>query len=173
MNDTLRGTSAPQTMIGPTMVNIGSFGSGYSDPWKGLVDECRVDNVQRSADWLKLCYESQKPGSSWISFQATSARGITSKILSNVFGMQANSPNRLFTTIRYNLPENTRVDLSIYNLQGGLVKRLVNAEQKNAGSYDVVWNGRNELNRTVANGSYICRINTPGFVAAKVLILSR
>ena len=173
VNDTLRGTSAPQTMIGPTMVNIGSFGSGYSDPWKGHVDECRVDNVERSAEWLKLCYESQKPGSSWITFQATSANGITSKILSNVFGMQANSSNRLFTTIRYNLPGNVRVDLAIYNLQGGLVKKLLNAEQKNAGFYDVVWNGRNELNRTVANGSYICRISTSGFVAAKVLILAR
>jgi hypothetical protein len=175
VNDTLHGTSNAVTQGAPTLINIGSFGSGYSDPWKGHVDECRVDKTSRSADWLKLCYESQKPGSSWITFQATSARGIASPILPNMFGMQTISPNRFsnFTAIRYNLPKNARVDLAIYNLQGGLVKRLVSAERKDAGAYDVVWNGRNELNRTVANGSYICRINTPSFVTAKVLILSR
>jgi hypothetical protein len=175
VNDTLRGTSAAQAMVAPTQINIGTFGAGYSDPWKGLVDECRVDKVQRSDDWIKLCYESQKTGSSWITFQSTSAKAFASRMLPGVFGMRLNSPNRFteFTAIRYNLPENAKVDLAIYNLQGGLVKRLVSAERKDAGSYDVMWDGRNELNRTVANGSYICRISTPGFVAAKVLILSR
>jgi hypothetical protein len=175
VNDTLRGTSAAQTVPAPTDVNIGSFGAGFSDPWVGQVNECRVDKIDRSADWLKLCYESQKPGSSWMTFGATPAMTFSRQALRNLFELQVNSPSRLtrFTEIRYNLPEDTKVDLSIYNLQGGLVKNLVDAEKKDAGVHSIVWDGRDELNRTIANGSYICRISTSGFAKASMLILSR
>jgi hypothetical protein len=175
VNDTLRGTSSAQAVAAPTDINIGSFGAGYSDPWIGPLDECRVDNVQRSADWLKLCYESQKPGSAWISLESTSAKGAGAQKPADAFELQVNSPNRPagLTSVRYTLPAGARVDLCIYNLQGGLVKRLVDAGNQDAGTHSLVWDGRNELNRAVANGPYICRISTPDFVKATMVNLSR
>lgn len=38
-----------------------NLGSG-SDPFQGLLDEVEASRVARSADWIKLAYESQKPG---------------------------------------------------------------------------------------------------------------
>ena len=36
--------------------------------FKGIVDEPSIAVGVRSADWIKLCYQSQKPGASWQSF---------------------------------------------------------------------------------------------------------
>jgi len=34
--------------------------------WDGILDEVQMHRVARSADWIRLCYESQKPGSTFI-----------------------------------------------------------------------------------------------------------
>jgi Concanavalin A-like lectin/glucanases superfamily/FlgD Ig-like domain len=175
VNDTLRGTSAAQAVAAPSDINIGSFGAGYSDPWIGPLDECRVENVQRSADWLKLCYESQKPGSAWLGLQATSAQLTPAQSRSNSFGLQAVSSMRSagITTIRYSLPEDAKVNLAVYNLRGGLVRTLVNAETNCAGAHAILWSGRDDFNRTVANGSYICTITTSGFAKSSAIAVTR
>jgi hypothetical protein len=36
--------------------------------WDGILDEVRVSNVARSADWIKLDYESQKEGAKLVSY---------------------------------------------------------------------------------------------------------
>jgi hypothetical protein len=38
--------------------------------WEGILDEARVMNVAVSPDWIKLDYESQKPGSKFLIFGA-------------------------------------------------------------------------------------------------------
>ncbi|HUI93899.1 MAG TPA: DUF2341 domain-containing protein, partial [Chitinivibrionales bacterium] len=38
--------------------------------WNGSVDEACVANVARSADWIRLCYQSQMSGASWLSFSS-------------------------------------------------------------------------------------------------------
>ena len=36
--------------------------------WDGILDEVRVSNVARSADWIKLDFESQKEGAKLVSY---------------------------------------------------------------------------------------------------------
>jgi len=43
-----------------TEVNVGNHERG-SGPFNGALDEVRFEAVARSADWMKLCYENQKP----------------------------------------------------------------------------------------------------------------
>ena len=38
-------------------------GTSFSRFWNGMLDEIRISNVARSAAWIKLSYETQKPGS--------------------------------------------------------------------------------------------------------------
>ncbi|MCP4711138.1 MAG: LamG domain-containing protein, partial [Planctomycetes bacterium] len=39
--------------------------------WDGIIDEVRVESVTRSPNWIKLCYENQKPGQSLVKLDLT------------------------------------------------------------------------------------------------------
>ncbi len=79
--------------------------------------------------------------------------------LPEVFELSQNYPNPFnpATTIRYALPENSRVNLSIYNMLGQRIAELTNDVQA-AGFYNVVWDGRNATGSQVATGVYFYRI---------------
>jgi len=64
------------------------------------------------------------------------------------------------TTIIYDLEENAKVTISIYDLLGELVRRIEipkgTPEKGVGGTNRVFWNGKNERGRVVANGGYYC-----------------
>ena len=61
------------------------------------------------------------------------------------------------TNIRFALPEDSRVELTIYNLKGQKVKKLI-AEKMPAGVHTCVWNGKDENNKPAASGVYFYRL---------------
>lgn len=83
------------------------------------------------------------------------------------FNLNQNYPNpfNLSTTITYELPENSNVEILIYNLSGQLVKRMQNRRQT-AGNYNIIWNGTGEDGNVLPNGLYFCQIKTDKFIAA-------
>jgi hypothetical protein len=81
------------------------------------------------------------------------------------------NPSNPSTTIRYQLPEARRVELSVYNLQGQVVRRLVDEEQQ-GGFYSVVWDGRTADGRAAASGTYLYRMKAGPFSdCGRVLLL--
>ena len=88
------------------------------------------------------------------------------------FGLSQNYPNPFnpTTTIEYQLPVETKVELNIYNLLGQKVRQLVNRRQK-AGYYAVRWDGRDEAGREVAAGIYLYRLQAEGFSRTKRLVI--
>jgi hypothetical protein len=97
------------------------------------------------------------------------------RILPKIFELSGNFPNpfRAMTMIRFSLPIKTKVDLCVYNLEGRLVRKLLDNEKRDAGFYRVGWDGRDDHSRVVASGPYIYRMTTPAFVKARVMILAR
>jgi hypothetical protein len=90
----------------------------------------------------------------------------------DVFALRQNYPNPFnpSTTIQYDLPENGKVTLTIYNSLGQTVGTLVNAKQV-AGAYDVKFNASN-----LASGVYLYRVTVEGtknFVMTKKMILMK
>lgn len=67
------------------------------------------------------------------------------------------NPFNQFTTIYYVLPAAANVRLSVFNLQGELVRTLLNHDQS-AGTFEVSWDGCGEHNEPLASGIYICRM---------------
>lgn len=63
------------------------------------------------------------------------------------------------TIFAYQLSRATLVNLCVYDIQGRLVKVLVNDAQ-NAGSYNAVWLGLDNSDNDVAAGIYLCRFST-------------
>jgi len=74
------------------------------------------------------------------------------------------------TSIRYSIPKETMVNISVYNLRGQRVKTLVNSVH-GAGRHEVIWNGTDELGQTVSSGVYFYRLITPDNVVDRKMLL--
>ena len=71
------------------------------------------------------------------------------------FLIKQNFPNPFNgqTNIIYSLPENRKVELTVYNILGTKVITLVNDSQ-DAGEYKVTWNGKNSFGTPMPSGIY-------------------
>lgn len=77
----------------------------------------------------------------------------------NVFLLYQNYPNPFNsgTEIRFQLPEDCYVTLTIYNIIGQEVKRLVQG-YKQASHHIIRWDGKNSYGRSVPSGVYFSRL---------------
>ncbi|UCF05457.1 MAG: T9SS type A sorting domain-containing protein [bacterium] len=85
-----------------------------------------------------------------------------------------NTPNPFnpVTTIRYYLPENSRITLGIYDISGKRVACLVNKEQK-MGFNSVEWDGKDNHGNSVASGIYFFRLKTGKQTITRKMVLLR
>ena len=75
------------------------------------------------------------------------------------------------TTIAYSLPNDGMIELRVYNIKGQLVKTLVSGEQL-AGSYETVWNGKDNNGKNVSSGIYFYKLSTrDDTIMKKILML--
>lgn len=88
--------------------------------------------------------------------------------------LHANRPNPFnpVTTIAFDLPARQQVDLSIYDVGGRLVRRLAGGPM-NAGTHELVWDGRAAGGEESASGIYFYRLETGDFTQTKKMILIR
>ena len=80
------------------------------------------------------------------------------------------NPFNPLTIIRYNLPEDAMVNITIYDMMGRQVKTLVNASQT-AGYKTIHWNATNDKNRSVSAGLYLYAIQAGEFRQTKKMVL--
>ena len=74
--------------------------------------------------------------------------------------------------IRYSIPQRATVSLEVYNLPGQEVARLVYGLRE-AGSYTVEWDGRDNADRALATGVYMYRLQAGEHVTTRKLMLLR
>jgi hypothetical protein len=91
------------------------------------------------------------------------------------FSLLQNYPNPFnpVTRIQYTVGSSQTpipTTLRIYDIPGKLVRTLVN-EPKPAGSYQVVWDGKNENGKDVASGIYFCKLKVGDQSQTKKMIL--
>jgi hypothetical protein len=91
-------------------------------------------------------------------------RGITVGEQPKEYTLKQNYPNPFnpSTRIGYALPVAEQVSITIYNALGQRVKTLVN-EQKGAGNYAEIWDGRDDSGKDVPVGVYLCKLQAGSF----------
>jgi hypothetical protein len=90
------------------------------------------------------------------------------------FTLLQNYPNPFNpeTTIRYALPKQGKVNLTIYNILGKQVRTLTNTVQE-SGMYSVVWNARTDRGDLVPTGVYFCVLTTSEKRITQKMVLMR
>jgi hypothetical protein len=80
------------------------------------------------------------------------------------------NPTRSMAFIEFSLPYDSPGSLDIYDIQGRLVKRLVQGPFP-AGVYRPVWDLRDETGRPVSVGIYLYRLHLASFTATGKLVV--
>ena len=88
------------------------------------------------------------------------------------FALHHNHPNPFnpITSLRYDLPEQAQVTLTIYNMLGREVSQLVNTTQE-AGYKSVQWNATDIHGKPVSAGVYLYQIRAGEFVQTRKMVL--
>ncbi len=83
------------------------------------------------------------------------------------YKLSQNYPNPFnpITRIEYEMPQNGNVNVSIYNIKGELVEKLVDSYNI-TGKYSIQWNPKN-----ISSGQYFYQISVDGFVQTKKMVL--
>ena len=88
------------------------------------------------------------------------------------FTLHQNHPNPFnpVTTLRYDLPEDAMVNITIYDMMGRVVRTMVNTQQ-NTGFKSVRWNATNDAGSSVSAGLYLYMIQAGDFRQTKKMVL--
>jgi hypothetical protein len=89
------------------------------------------------------------------------------------FELSNNYPNPFnpTTTIEFGVPHSAQVAIMIYNVLGQRVRMLVDHEQRSAGRYSVVWDGRDDAGSNVGSGMYFYRLETGNVAIVKKMLM--
>ncbi len=80
-------------------------------------------------------------------------------VISKDYRLEQNYPNPFnpVTNISYHIPELSKVNLTIYDAMGKVVRTLVNTNQL-SGDYSIVWNGKDDNGFNIASGAYFYKL---------------
>jgi len=73
------------------------------------------------------------------------------------------------TVIRYSLPRDCHVEISLFNILGQKIKTLVN-EYQTSGYKKTIWDGRNDQGKEVGSGIYFYRMKAASFSSTRKML---
>jgi hypothetical protein len=82
------------------------------------------------------------------------------------------NPTNGATTIRYSLPKESQVNLTIYNVAGQMVREFNQGKQK-AGYYSITWDGRSNRGHKVGAGVYFYRLQAGNWAKTRKMVVIR
>lgn len=142
---------ATATLISPLIpAHNGSTGQRYS-----FIDE----DLQTTGEyyyWLQtvdMDGSLNLAGPLFLFYDAEGTPSADAPLLTKLNSVYPN-PFNPSTTIDFSLKEDARVRLAIYNLKGQLVRQLLD-EERNADSYQIVWDGKNDKGQNMSSGVYL------------------
>ena len=80
------------------------------------------------------------------------------------------NPFNPVTTLRYDLPEDSFVEITVYDMLGNIIKNLVN-QNENSGYKSAQWNATNNAGQPVSAGLYLYTIEAGEFTQTKKMVL--
>ena len=85
-------------------------------------------------------------------------------------GQNYPNPFNAGTVIRFSIPAATKATVTIHNLLGQTVRKLVD-ERIEAGVHSARWDGRNDAGQRMSSGVYVYRLQTAQSTMTRKLVL--
>lgn len=82
------------------------------------------------------------------------------------------NPDRVNLSGTFELSKAENIQLAIYNIRGQKVRSL-SSGVRNAGTYTISWNGRDDKGKMCKSGMYYIMMNTSGYSTSKKIVLIR
>jgi len=100
---------------------------------------------------------------------------LENRILPNVFELNQNFPNPFNpnTRIQFILGQEELVSLNIFDIQGRLVKSLVNSSYYPSGYHYINWDGKNNMGTQVPSGMYVYKLVSENQTIARKMVLMK
>ena len=159
-------------VVEPGRVRIGGYANnGAAIPGDGdliaIRFRARAGKLHGSATALQFVDDLAGASSVSTSLETTINTPVPDQVV-----LHQNSPNPFNpeTTIRFELPSAMRVQLSIFDVHGRLVRKLID-EQRGAGASTAEWNGRDDRGAGVATGVYFYVLEAGGSRYQRKMIL--
>ncbi len=170
----------------------GAFDVRFKDGWRIVSDYGEIE-VKSIGETFPIRYDikiDKEPNQEWI-LTSQSGKDYTlngsgeiivpseekftlqlKEILPNIFALYQNFPNPFnpITTLRYDLPSDALVTLTVFDMLGKEVTQLVNTTQE-AGFKSVQWDATDSIGRPVSAGVYLYQILAGEFVQTKKMVL--
>jgi len=88
------------------------------------------------------------------------------------FALEQNFPNPFnpVTTLRYDLPEQTHVNITVYDMLGRKVRTILN-QQQDPGYKSIIWDATNDYGKPVSAGLYLYQIQAGEYMQTKKMVL--
>jgi flagellar hook assembly protein FlgD len=88
--------------------------------------------------------------------------------------LKGNYPNPFNpeTSIAFDLEKDDDVSIEIFNAKGQKVKTLLN-HRLNAGSHNIVWNGKDDQGNNVSSGIYFFNMKSGKYTSTRKMILMK
>ncbi|MCF7859717.1 MAG: T9SS type A sorting domain-containing protein [Candidatus Cloacimonetes bacterium] len=87
--------------------------------------------------------------------------GVSQNLIPNILNHLTNYPNPFnpSTSIQFSIQNDSKVELTIYNIKGQKVKTLYSGIAKE-GKHSIIWNGKDTNNKLVSSGIYFYKLKT-------------
>jgi hypothetical protein len=126
--------------------------------------------------WTELV-DDANPANDTLCTSSVSVTGVAGGLKPHrptALALHQNVPNPFSSTtsIAYDIPIAGRVNISIYDATGGLVRTLVETEAE-AGYYRAIWDGRGDAGAIVPEGVYFYKLSVGGLESTAKLVLVR
>ena len=114
----------------------------------------------------------QNPIAPIFTFGGNGILSIQSESIPLQYILRQNYPNPFnpITTLRYELPEQTHVNITIYDMLGRKVKTILN-EQQSPGYKQLIWDASNDNGKPVSAGIYLYQIQAGEYISTKKMVL--
>jgi len=162
--------NSPNTIYAGTATGVYKSTTGGGN-WATMNDGLFDLNVTSMGIHAGRCLYASTHSAGIFSWQITEVQEEAGSSLRSVLSTYPN-PAKGQTVISYHVPVRALVDLTIYDIQGRLVKKLASGV-KELGTYTVGWKGMDENGHTVASAIYFYRLSVYNTKIVQKLILLR
>jgi hypothetical protein len=155
----------PVGVVGPMYYIVEDFHSGQAD-------EFRLREGRPSSDRILTEFRSANDPGAFLSFGTPESMGATpAPVATQLWLRSFPNPSSGPSSIRYSMPAEGHVRLSVYDLAGRRIATLVD-RRVSAGTWTARWDGRTGGGQPVAAGVYFLGLETPwGRQSQKITLL--